>query len=124
MTATQRRRLRQELLDRLTVVYQGVRADLSAAVIAGAVEPDPQDEAEESAIDELRALDASLDERQRLLAHAIEDALRRMRSDEYGICTTCGCEIPVARLRAVPWTLRCADDEARAEAAGRAHPTL
>lgn len=123
MTAKQHGALREELIDRLTVLYRGVRADLSAVIVAEAVDPDPQDESEESAISELRALDSSLEERDRLLAHSIEDALRRMKSDEYGICICCGCEIPFERLRAVPWTQRCADDEARFE--GRqSHATL
>jgi DnaK suppressor protein len=124
MTGTQRDQLRSELIDRLTLIYRGVRADLSAVIVAGAIEPDPQDEAEESAIDELRALDASLDDRNRQLAHSIEDALRRMRSDEFGICSACGCEIPFERLRAVPWTLRCAADEERAERGDLHHATL
>ncbi|HEX9101739.1 MAG TPA: TraR/DksA family transcriptional regulator [Polyangia bacterium] len=115
MTAIERDQLRQELIDRLTALYRRVRADLSAITVAAALEPDAEDEAEESAIDELRALDASLEQRDRLLAHSIEDALRRMRGDDYGICIDCGREIPIERLRAVPWTLRCAEDEERVE---------
>ena len=111
----QRDQLRKELIDRLTVIYRAVRADLSAIIVGAALEPDAEDEAEEGAADELRALAASLEDRDRQLAHSIEDALRRMRSDTYGVCIDCGREIPVARLRAVPWTLRCADDEARVE---------
>jgi RNA polymerase-binding protein DksA len=124
MTGTQRDQLRNELIDRLTAIYQRARADISAITVAGAIEPDAEDEAEESAIDELRALDASLDERDRQLAHSIEDALRRMRSEDYGICIDCGREIEFERLRAVPWTLRCADDEERIEGAMPHHPTL
>ena len=124
MTGKQREQLRQELIDRLTVIYQAARADLSAATVAAAIEPDPQDESEESAIDELQALAASLDERDRHLAHSIEDALRRMGNDEFGICSACGCEIPFERLRAVPWTQRCAEDEARLERATGPHATL
>jgi RNA polymerase-binding protein DksA len=125
MTAAQRKQLRQELVDRLIVIYQGVRENLSAHTIDQALDTDPKDEAEEGAIDELRALDAGLGERDRELAHSIEDALRRMRSDEYGICSACGREIPFERLRAVPWTMRCAEDESRAEAGQRTtHPTL
>ena len=59
--------------------------------------PDPTDGAEESAIDELRALDADLGDRDRQLAHSIEDALRRMRSDDYGVCIDCGRPIPFER---------------------------
>ena len=76
--------------------------------------------AEESALDELQALASQLDDRERHAAHALEDALRRMRSDDFGVCIDCGREIPFERLRAVPWTLRCAEDQARAEK--NAHP--
>ena len=123
MTPSERDQLRQELIDRLTAIYRHVRADLSAITVASAVESDAEDEAEEGAIDELRALDSSLERRDRELAHSIEDALRRMRGDTYGICIDCGREIPLARLRAVPWTLRCAEDEERAEGR-RPHATL
>jgi DnaK suppressor protein len=123
MTATQREQLQRELIDRLTVIYRGVRDNISAHTIEQAMRPDPTDGAEESAIDELRALDNDLGERDRMLAHSIEDALRRMRSDGYGCCIDCGRTIPFERLRAVPWTLRCAEDEARVEGPGT-HPTL
>jgi DnaK suppressor protein len=124
MNANEREMLRKELIDRLTQIYRGVRADLSAIIIGLAFEPDANDEAEESAIDELRALDAGLENRDRQLAHSIEDALRRMNGDDYGICIGCGREIPLERLRAVPWTLRCADDEERFEGRRERHLTL
>jgi RNA polymerase-binding protein DksA len=122
MTTEQREQLRGELLDRLTALYQTVRRNLSEVVVEGAIEADPSDEAEEGAIDELRALDADLADRDRQLAHAIEDALRRMHNDDYGICIDCGNEIDFERLRAVPWTLRCAEDEDRV--APHPHATL
>ncbi|MGZ3438552.1 MAG: TraR/DksA family transcriptional regulator [Polyangia bacterium] len=124
MTASHREQLHKELIDRLTTIYRAVRDNLSAHTIERAMRPDPTDDAEESAIDELRALDSDLGERDRLLAHSIEDALRRMHSDDYGICIDCAREIPFERLRAVPWTLRCADDEERSEGQGMHHPTL
>ena len=115
MTPTERDQLQEELIDRLTEIYRHARADLSAIIVGAAFERDAEDESEEGAIDELRALDSSLEERDRELAHSIEDALRRMRGDDYGVCIDCGREIPIARLRAVPWTLRCAEDEERVE---------
>ena len=124
MTASEREQLRQELIDRLTEIYRAVRADLSAIVVASAFDTDAEDESEEGAIDELQALDAMLDSRDCRLAHAIEDALRRMNNEGFGVCIDCGREIPIARLRAVPWTLRCADDEERVEGRRERHPTL
>ena len=123
MIATQREQLRFELVDHLVRLYRTVRANLSAHPIEQAMSPDPTDGAEESAIDELRALDNDLGDRERHLAHNIEDALRRMRGDDYGTCIDCGRPIPFERLRAVPWTLRCAEDEARIEG-HVTHPTL
>jgi DnaK suppressor protein len=37
----------------------------------------------------------------------IDLSLRRMESDEYGICGLCEEMIPVARLKAIPWTRCC-----------------
>jgi len=41
----------------------------------------------------------------------IDAALRRMDEGEYGECIDCGQEIPLDRLRALPFTLRCQEDE-------------
>lgn len=38
-------------------------------------------------------------------------ALDRMNAGRYGLCSTCGCEIPVQRLLLVPGALRCMDCE-------------
>ena len=43
------------------------------------------------------------------LLHAIEDALTRIRHEEFGICEECGQPISKARLEAVPWTRWCRD---------------
>jgi DnaK suppressor protein len=43
------------------------------------------------------------------LLRAIEDALTRIRNEEFGICAECGQPISKARLEAVPWARRCRD---------------
>lgn len=45
----------------------------------------------------------------------IDAALGRMDEGEYGRCIDCGEEIPVDRLRALPFTLRCQEDEEERE---------
>src|SRR5262245_1805958 len=122
MTSAQRDELRRELINRLTEIYRTVRHDLSEVIVEAAIERDPEDEADEGVEAELYALAAQMTQRDRLLAHQIEDALRRMHSDEYGICIDCGREIPIARLRVVPWALRCEEDQERVERTGA--PTL
>jgi DnaK suppressor protein len=47
------------------------------------------------------------------LLSAIEDALGRVRREEYGICMECGQAISKARLEAVPWTRWCRDCKQR-----------
>ena len=47
------------------------------------------------------------------LVRAIEDALTRIRHEEYGICRECGQPISKARLEAVPWTRWCRDCKER-----------
>jgi len=41
------------------------------------------------------------------LLRAIEAAISRIDSGNFGICTMCSGEISVARLNAVPWTSVC-----------------
>lgn len=48
-----------------------------------------------------------LDEQSRALLDAIDGALRRIRSSNYGRCQRCGGAIPYERLRALPWTTAC-----------------
>ena len=40
---------------------------------------------------------------------AIEDGLRRMDDGTYGTCQRCGKQIPLARLRAMPFSAFCVD---------------
>jgi len=47
------------------------------------------------------------------LVRAIEDALTRIRHEEFGICEECGQPISKARLEAVPWTRWCRDCKER-----------
>ncbi|MGA2264578.1 MAG: TraR/DksA C4-type zinc finger protein [Acidobacteriota bacterium] len=41
------------------------------------------------------------------LLRAIEAALARIEGGNYGMCTMCGEDISVERLKAVPWTSVC-----------------
>lgn len=51
----------------------------------------------------------SLDQNASDLLARIESAIARMNDDAFGVCDSCGTEIPVARLEAVPYTTRCVD---------------
>lgn len=54
-----------------------------------------------------REMDMTLEENERDLLDEVHDALARMDAGTYGTCTKCGCEIPSARLEAVPTADMC-----------------
>ena len=41
------------------------------------------------------------------LLHKVEHALARIAAGDYGICESCGNDIPVARLDALPYATLC-----------------
>jgi DnaK suppressor protein len=53
------------------------------------------------------AMQIRLQQKDSKLLRAIEDALTRIRHEEFGICEECGQPISEARLEAVPWTRWC-----------------
>ena len=54
-----------------------------------------------------RELELLLSDRERQKLHNIDDALLRMAEGEYGICEECDEEIPLGRLKAMPFTRHC-----------------
>jgi DnaK suppressor protein len=51
---------------------------------------------------------ATIERELRTLAE-VELSLRRIETGEYGICGVCGEKIPLARLKAIPWTRCCVE---------------
>ena len=54
-----------------------------------------------------RELGLLLGDREREKLHNIDEALLRMEEGEYGICEECEEEIPLGRLKAMPFTRHC-----------------
>lgn len=54
-----------------------------------------------------RELGLLLGDREREKLHAIDEALLRIKEDEYGICEECEEEIPLGRLKALPFARHC-----------------
>jgi DnaK suppressor protein len=52
------------------------------------------------------------------LLRAIEDSLKRIGNEEFGLCEECGQPISKVRLEAVPWTRWCRDCKERQESRG------
>lgn len=109
--ATQRERLEKkkaELYGRLNRVKANVRR---------ASDPDSKERAKE--LEDSEVVDA-LGNEARVEIAKINEALRRMDSDEYGICDECGADIEPGRLDAHPYARKCIDC-ARFEEHRRAH---
>jgi DnaK suppressor protein len=67
---------------------------------------------------------ANIEREVRTLAE-IDLSLRRIKTGDYGICGVCGETIPVARLKAIPWTrccVECAGGGVSRSAPGRRTP--
>jgi DnaK suppressor protein len=62
-----------------------------------------------------RELLFSLSDGERHTLLRIEEALQRVESGSYGICTNCGNEIRPGRLKAMPWARYCIDCQELAE---------
>lgn len=65
-----------------------------------------RDQIEAALTSELARVQRSKEEPQ---AHALTEALRRLREGEYGVCIYCGGQIPTGRLLVIPETEHCLD---------------
>jgi DnaK suppressor protein len=54
-----------------------------------------------------RELDYTLEENSEHHLAEIEAALKRIEEDTYGVCASCGKQIPEERLEALPWATLC-----------------
>ena len=62
-----------------------------------------------------REIDYTLEENSTQVLGEIDAALLRIDAGTYGTCTSCGGEIPQARLEAYPWASLCIDCRRKAE---------
>ena len=81
--------------------------------------PSQQDEVldaeEQSVTDFAREMDFALMEMKAQTLIRIDEALRRVDEGSYGTCVECQQDIAAARLKAVPFAVRCVECQARAE---------
>jgi DnaK suppressor protein len=105
---------RQGALDRQLVEHQGglSRAEHAREVLA-------QDSDDISHREADREMDMALGDREIAELGAVSAALLRLKQDRYGSCSDCGEAIPIDRLKAEPWALRCVACEGRHERKAR-----
>ncbi len=101
-----------------------LRANLGAHRELAALKAQERDpEYEENAQAELADYTlSSLMESQRREIMLIDAALRRMDMGVFGDCVDCGYEIPMERLEALPFAIRCEEDATRHELETRGGP--
>ena len=82
---------------------------------------DDAPEAEMTAHDEQRFAD-----HETAMLHEIEAAIGRLEAGGYGLCMTCGCAIPEARLLATPTVQTCiaCQEQIEKDAGGGRGPTM
>ncbi|HVN83434.1 MAG TPA: TraR/DksA family transcriptional regulator [Candidatus Binatia bacterium] len=97
--------LRQTLLNRRRVLFEQVaRVEDNLRWLDNNVEPETEEEGQEENIARLLA---RLDDRGKAEIEAIDAALRRIATGDYGRCVNCGESIPLSRLQAVPTADTC-----------------
>jgi DnaK suppressor protein len=110
--------LRRQLLQRrrmLVETHGTVQGELQA-LQAEDRNPEYEEGAQRKVADDVLT---TLSESERREVLQIDGALSRMDEGSYGVCIDCEQEIPMERLRALPFTVRCADDEEAREKALR-----
>jgi DnaK suppressor protein len=111
----------------LTRILQSRRAELAHEVqdrirdvrSEGIGDRDVLDAAESSEADIQDDIAFALIQLKAETLNKIDTALRRIEEGDYGDCFECGGEISEARLRALPFAVRCRDCEAVREATDR-----
>ena len=98
---------RRELLNAVQGKIRDVRAE-------GSKDRDVLDQGESSEVDIQEDIEFALIQMKSETLTKVEAALRRLEEGSYGDCFECGDEIAEARLRALPFAVRCKDcEEAR-----------
>ena len=95
---------RRQLLHEVHVQMRDARTDV-------AVERNVLDQAESSEVDSQSEIGFALIQMKAETLNKIDTALRRLAEGRYGDCFECGEEIAQARLRALPFAVRCRDCE-------------
>ncbi|OFW02415.1 MAG: hypothetical protein A3I61_13180 [Acidobacteria bacterium RIFCSPLOWO2_02_FULL_68_18] len=101
---------RRELMDEVQGRIRDVRAD-------GCKDREVFDQGESSEVDIQEDIEFALIQMKSETLNKINEGLRRLDEGTYGNCFECGEEIAEARLRALPFAVRCKDCEEARETA-------
>lgn len=96
MDSGELRQLKKQILDRIMELQALLSSDDSSHPVEQKQENLSEAEVNQKITQQLKQELAALDK-----------SLERLNADDAGICDRCGCEIPYARLQAVPVTALC-----------------
>ena len=106
--------LKKMLEDRRRELMTAVQGKIRDARAEGGKEREVLDQGESSEVDIQEDIEFALIQMKAETLNKIDAALRRLDEGTYGDCFECGDEISEARLRALPFAVRCKDcEEAR-----------
>jgi DnaK suppressor protein len=103
---------RRELMTEVQGRIRDVRSD-------NGKERDVLDQGESSEVDIQEDIEFALIQMKSETLNKVNEALRRLDENTYGNCFECGDEISEARLRALPFAVRCKDCEQERETAAQ-----
>ena len=103
--------LRAMLEERRRELMHEVQGKIRDARADGNKDRDVYDEGETSEVDIQDDIEFALIQMKTETLHRINEALNRLEEDTYGNCFECGDEIAEARLRALPFAVRCKECE-------------
>jgi DnaK suppressor protein len=109
-TAARRRRaleLKTMLEDRRRALAEDVHGRIRDARAEDATQRQSVDQGEVSELDTQDEIEFALLQMKADTLNRMDAALRRLDEGSYGNCTQCGDEIAEARLRALPFAVRC-----------------
>ena len=112
--------LKRMLEDRRRELMHEVQGRIRDVRTEGVKDREVLDQGESSEVDIQEDIEVALIQMKSETLNKINEALRRTEEGSYGNCFECGDEIAHARLRALPFAVRCKDcEEARENAEQR-----
>jgi DnaK suppressor protein len=113
MNKKEREEFRKELADKKEAIIQKLSGFINESKeMESNVAQDLVDKAETSYTKEF-LLSLSDAERSQLLL--IDEAMKRLQRDEFGVCQMCGKDIGRKRIQAIPWTPLCIECQEKTE---------
>lgn len=113
------RELKKMLEDRRRELMTEVQGKIRDVRAESGKERDVLDQGESSEVDIQEDIEFALIQMKSETLNKVNEALRRLDENTYGNCFECGDEIGEARLRALPFAVRCIDCEQERETAAQ-----